>query len=359
MESTDLSALFLDLLAEPAFSVEAGTIRHVNAAAAQLQIEPGTVITDLIHIGKDAYGEFHQGCLFLTLTVSSLPWGASVTRVGTLDIFQLAPATESEELRAYALAAQFLRTPLSNVITVSDQLLHSDVIGDDPKRNEQASQLNRGLYQLQRLIGNMSDAARYSGNTTPVMEVQNITALFKEILEKAAHFIENAGLKLEYSLCSQDIFSLANRECIERAVYNLLSNAIKFSPANGIIQAKLTLKNNLLCFTLQDQGAGISKDMQSRAFSRFLREPRVEDGRNGIGLGMLLVRSAATAHGGTVLMEQPEGQGLRITMTIAIRQDANKTLRSPLLLVDPWGGRDHGLVELSDALPASTYREYQ
>jgi len=357
MAISDLSAHLLDLMSQPAFSVENGIIQYVNAAAAQLQLSSGTAVADLLLTGQDAYSEFRQGCLFLSLMISSVSWGASVTRVGTTDIFQLTPTVATESLRAFALASQHIRNPLSSVITVSDQLFRSDAIQDDPKHSHQAAQITRGLYQLQRLLGNMSDASRYADATPSTMEVQNITAVFRELMEKAVMAVESAGLTLEYTLCSQDVFGLINRESVERAVFNLLSNAIKFSPPKGKIQAKLTRKNNLLCFTLQDAGSGMSAQLQSHAFSRYLREPGVEDGRNGIGLGMLLVRSAATAHGGTVLLEQPEGGGLRVTMTIAIRQDGGQTLRSPLTRVDPWGGRDHALVELSEVLPASSYED--
>ncbi len=357
MESTDLISHLLDLLAEPAFSVKDGTIRLVNSAAQQLDLHPGIVVSDLIHIGKESYAEFNQGCLYLTLTVSSAQFGASVTRVGNTHIFRLVSTTESYVLRAYALAAQHLRNPISNVVAVSNQLLDDDRLAENPLRDKQASQLSRSLYQLQRLVGNMSDAGRYVGNTQPIMEVLNLTALFREIMDKAAYLAESADIRLQFTPCSQEVLGSANQECIERAVYNLLSNAIKFSPAGSVIQAKLSRKNNLLCFTLQDEGNGMPASLQGNAFSRFQRTPAVEDSKNGIGLGLLLVRSAATAHGGTVLLEQPEGRGLRVTMTITIRQDHSQNLRFSALRIDPWSGRDPGLVELSDALPADAFQE--
>ena len=62
-------------------------------------------------------------------------------------------------------------------------------------------------------------------------------------------------------------------------------------------------------------------------------------------------------HGGTVLIDHPEGAGTRITMTLAIRQAPPGNLRSPRLRIDYAGERDHGLVELADVLPASLYEK--
>jgi hypothetical protein len=71
---------------------------------------------------------------------------------------------------------------------------------------------------------------------------------------------------------------------------------------------------------------------------------------------MVLIRSAAAAHGGTVLMEHPEGMGARITMSLAIRQTSGQ-LRSNVLMVDYAGERDHGLIELAESLPARLYEK--
>jgi K+-sensing histidine kinase KdpD len=141
-------------------------------------------------------------------------------------------------------------------------------------------------------------------------------------------------------------------------VYNLLSNAVKFTPRGGYIDAKLTRRGTKLYLTVQDSGSGVDPKVRGNVYSRYLRQPGVEDGRFGIGLGMVLIRSAAAAHGGTVLMEHPEGLGARITMTMTIRQSSG-SLRSNILKVDYAGERDHGLIELAESLPSKLYeKEY-
>ena len=72
---------------------------------------------------------------------------------------------------------------------------------------------------------------------------------------------------------------------------------------------------------------------------------------------MVLIRNAAAAHGGTVLIDQPHGFGTRVTLTLALRQDTTNHLRSPMIRVDYAGERDHCLLELSDSLPAFLYEK--
>ena len=106
----------------------------------------------------------------------------------------------------------------------------------------------------------------------------------------------------------------------------------------------------------QDSGLGLPECARSDLFSRYAREPGVEDGRFGIGLGLVLIRSAAQQHGGTVLVDQPTESGTRVTMTLHIRPVSSDYVRSPILKVDYAGERDHGLLELSDVLPADLYK---
>ena len=113
----------------------------------------------------------------------------------------------------------------------------------------------------------------------------------------------------------------------------------------------------MLRLSICDRGSGISQNLLGSVFSRYLRQPCIEDSRYGLGLGMVLVRSAAANHGGAVLIDQPEGCGTRVTMTMAIRQNTAGVLRSPVIRVDYAGEQDHALIELSDCLPASLYEK--
>ena len=113
----------------------------------------------------------------------------------------------------------------------------------------------------------------------------------------------------------------------------------------------------MLQLQIQDNGSGIAQDILGNVFYRYLRQPAIEDSRFGLGLGMVMIRSAAASHGGTVLIDQPEGTGTRITLTLAIRQNGGNMLRSNVLRVDYAGELDHGLVELADCLPSELYEK--
>lgn len=354
MDQITEAMAMIDHLPQPAFCVREGVIIKVNPAAAARMIEPGTAVSDLLYTGREEYSEWKSGCLYLTLCVSGQSLGASVSKKQNFDLFLLEPDADLGELQALALAARELRGPLTGIMASADRLFPIADQENETVRT-QIAQLNRGLFQMHRLIGNMSDAIRYSTERGVRQEVRDVCAIVREILSRATLLAEHAGIRLELQIHPEAVYSLVDAEKLERAILNIISNALKFTPGGQSIQVSLIHRGNKLYFTVQDSGCGIPEDIRGKLFSRYTREPGLEDGRFGIGLGLVLIHSAAALHGGTVLVDHPENAGTRVTMTLAIRSGRGDQLRSPVLKVDYAGELDHELLEFSDILPADLY----
>ncbi len=349
MENRDQNKTMLDLMLRPAFCVEDGCIRYVNEAAAKYLLYPGTQISELITSGREEYAEFTDGCLYLTMQFGAESLGASVVKMEGQDIFLIEQQESLAELRAMALAAKELREPLAGVMTITDRIFPT------VEAQEQTAQVNRRLFQMMRMLTNMSDAFRYCQTASGRLEYAELGSFYAEVFEKAAMLLSHAGITLRYTGIHEPVYTLADRERLERSAYNMLSNAAKFAPRDSIIEAKLSRRGSRLFLSVSNQGESI--ESSANVYTRFRREPALEDSRYGIGLGMVLVRSTAALHGGAVLIDQPGGFGSRTTMTLAIRQSRDTTVRSPVFRIDYAGEWDHGLLELSDCLPADLYKD--
>ncbi len=345
MDELNHNIPMLDLMLRPALCVEDGRIVHINPAAGKYLLSPGMTIGPMIASGAQEYGDFSEGCLFLTLQIGDRSIGASVMRMQGQDVLILEEPQDQSELQALALAATQLREPLAGILAITDKL------DDQP----QMAQLNRRMFQMMRLITNMSDAHRYACSDTGRMEYVQISSFFEELFLRAGQLLASAELKLEYWGLREAVYTLADPERLERAAYNLLSNSAKFAPKGSTIQVRLTHKGNRLYLSVADEGPGIDSHIQGSLYSRFLREPALEDDRYGLGLGMVLVRSTAAIHGGAVLVDRPENLGNRTTMTLQIRSSRQALVRSPVFRMDYAGEWDHALLELSDCLPAELY----
>lgn len=355
METMNEAMQMLDLMVCPAFCVSDQTVLYVNQAARQYLIEPGCPIHTLLETGTEEYARFQGGCLYLRLKLGTQSCGASVSRMQAWDIFVLEEADQTE-LQAMALAARELREPLSRIMTVADRL-QSLACNEDDSAQDQFARMNKGLFQLLRIVSNMSDAGRYAQNNTSRHQIQNLTAVMGEIFSTASERLSHAQLSVQFSNLDEPVYSLSDPEKLERAIFNLLSNAAKFTPKGGMISAKLTRRGKMLYLTIEDDGCGVAPELRRNIYSRYLRQPGLEDSRFGIGLGMVLVRSAAAEHGGTVLIEYLQDHGTRITLTLEIRQETGNILHAPALRVDYAGERDHALMELSDCLPPSVFKK--
>ena len=173
-------------------------------------------------------------------------------------------------------------------------------------------------------------------------------------MEKAQTISASAGIKLSYTGPNTPILGLAYEEKLERAIYNLLSNALKFSPDGSTINAKLTKNEDTASFTISN--TNIEPVDANSFWYRYRRTPAIEDSRFGLGLGMTLISAVTAAHNGTVLVDHPTPSETRVTMTIAIVKDTSGAVRSPVMRIGDYaGGRDKGLLELSEVLSSDAY----
>lgn len=347
MEVSNELYKMLDLLIRPGFCAEDHKIVYCNTAAQALLLLPGTDVRDLLLTGQEEYDALADGCLYLQLNLLPGGCGASVMVFGSQKIFLLDQTTDDDALQALALAARELRQPLAGI-----QALASQLSVQTETDREHLARLNRSIHQMLRLIGNMTDAGRSSTQSNLIL--RDIPKVISEIFLRAQTLTEQAGTALHYQCTAESVLGLADEDQLERAILNILSNAIKFSPKGSPIHATLSRRGRTLMLRITDSGSGIAENLRENLFRRYLRQPGIEDSRYGLGLGMVIVRNAAALHGGTVLLDQPEGSGTRVTMTLAIRQDTS-SLRSPVLQVDYTGELDHGLVELADCLPLDVY----
>lgn len=344
----------LQHISQPGFCGKGNRIVAINQAAAALLLSAGDDLLPLLHTGTEEYASLGDGQLYLTLSIGGQLRNATVTRMDDLDLFCLDTDEDQEEFRSMALVSMELRGPLMKLMSSTEQLLQTQDLSN-PDAALQAAKINRSLHQLMRLTCNLSDVSRYSASS--YKETRDVDSFLNSLFEKARSFTEENGIHLTYDGLATPVFSLIDPEQLERAVWNMLSNSVKFMPQGGTIHAELKRHGSKLLLSLQDNGSGIAQSVQGDLFHRYLRQPGIEDSRFGLGLGMVIIRTTAANHGGTVLVDRCGDTGTRITMTLTIVQETETLLRSPILRPDYTGGWDHGLVELADCLGSEYFSD--
>lgn len=345
---------WLQRIPQPAFRVENGVITHVNRAATAYGIEAGESFAVRILSGSQEYGDFSAGDLYLTLSLAGLSVGAHVSPLDNGQLVTLEQPAQSPQLQALALAAKTLKKPLGELLAIADQM--SAPAAEHAGQENRTARLNQQLYKMLRILDNMSDAAGYVQAQPSQMETVEICGFLEEILEKASTLLQDTAT-IRWELPNNPVFTLADREKLERAIHNLLSNALKSATPATAVCVRLVRKQNRLYLSVSNTHP--DPGPQSNLFNRYLRNPaELEDPRNGLGLGMVIVCATAALHGGAVLIDRT-ADGSRFTMTLQIRKGKPDQLSSPVLHWDYAGEYDHCLLELADVLPTSAYHPDQ
>lgn len=354
MEISKETVDMLEQLPQPVFLTKDNIVVYANHSAQLRDVQAKTNIFDLIAIGHKEYRQFKAGKLLLTVAVSGILYNTVVTTTGAYHMFCLESEYSKPELRAFAVAAQALREPLTNVRLGIDKLMPDASIQESPTLLAQIKEVNKGLYQIHRAVRNMSDVATLSNSGKT--ELCDICKLLSEIVEKANTLLANTNhivafnKPLQHGICCQ-----ANRESLERAILNLVSNAIKYASGKGIVEISLRTGVDRLYISVQGECDRPRELISSNIFSAFTREPSIRDTQHGIGLGLTIVHSVAVAHKGTLLVEHPTENALRFTISICSTLPTVCRVNSPSMPIDNAGGLDNFLIELADILPAEVY----
>lgn len=114
---------------------------------------------------------------------------------------------------------------------------------------------------------------------------------------------------------------------VEQIVWNLLNNAIKFTPVEGRIDVRVTQVNGLAQIEVADSGDGIAAEFLDKVFDMFGQADtqHVRIHRDGLGIGLSLVRQLAEAHGGEVqVRSEGIGKGSVFTVWLPLYQETDE-----------------------------------
>ena len=233
-----------------------------------------------------------------------------------------------------------LRTPLNAVIGFSELLKDQKVIAEQQQR-QSLEAINRNGHHLLAMINDILDMSRIEvGRIGLNNKAFNILTLCLSIIDNLKPEAEAKQLNLKFEQSSNVArYITADFTKLRQILFNLLNNAIKFT-INGTITLRLAAmpgkndQNSILTFEVQDCGAGIAKEQQSRIFEPFVQLGAFGD-REGTGLGLSLTQKYVTLMGGQIGIESEPGQGSLFRVQIPVCKASNEEVE----FVSPSHGR--------------------
>ncbi len=245
-------------------------------------------------------------------------------------------------------ASHDIRTPM-NAIQGFTKILKENLDNRDIV-NESIRKIEKSSETLSQLLNDVLELSRIeSGKDELDLQAYQLDNLGKELYEMFEGDMKEAGI----------IFNVDRKNLTHTNVYcdplklsrigiNMLSNALKFTPEGGCVTfgaEELKCDKNTVTyrFYTRDNGVGMSKEFQKKAFKQFEREHNTTaSGKSGCGLGLAIIKKLVELMGGTCGIKSELGKGTEIFITVTfnlVQQNENLQKEIDIETVDLSGKR--------------------
>jgi signal transduction histidine kinase len=224
----------------------------------------------------------------------------------------------SHELTVLATVAHELRGPLTALAT-SSELLAEDFSHLDPEQvKNMLGAMHRRALWLQGLVENLLCAATIrEGRLQLNRQLLNLVEVVEEVEAVVGPLLEQRGQQLCLDIAGVIPDVLGDSRRLGQVLMNLILNGSKFGAPNTCIDLTISMKDGAVRVTVADRGPGVSAGQAERLFEPYYRDPATADsGKDGVGLGLSIVKSIVEAHHGEVGVKNRHGGGARFWFSL-------------------------------------------
>jgi PAS domain S-box-containing protein len=214
-----------------------------------------------------------------------------------------------------AMLGHELRNPLAPIVTAL-QLIK--LRGDTRSSNEHQV-IERQVKHMMYLVDDLLDVSRITqGRIELKKHPIDVRDAIAKAIEIASPLLEQRRHHFDVEVPRVPIVVDGDEARLSQVFANLLTNAAKYTPPDGRICLAIRQAGDHVTIEVRDDGCGIDEALLPKVFELFVQGPQGPDrAGGGLGLGLALVRSLVTLHGGTVAVRS-DGPGLGSTFTVRL-----------------------------------------
>ena len=201
-----------------------------------------------------------------------------------------------------------LKTPMTTIAGFIDGILDGTI--PDEKRNYYLKIVSDEVKRLSRLVKSMLDLSRIDNGELRINPVRfDLTEVACSVLVSFEPRIESKHLTVEGLEDCGRVDVNGDYDLIGQVVYNLLDNAIKFINEGGTLTIRTEKKDGRAYCSVRNTGAGVPAHEMPHIFERFYKSDRSRSlDKNGVGLGLYIVKSVINLHNGEIYVRSVEGE---------------------------------------------------
>lgn len=230
--------------------------------------------------------------------------------------YSLSTADESRK-SFVANVSHELRTPMTTIGGFVDGIRDGTI---PPEQHDYYLRIiSEEVARLTRLVRSMLNISKFeSGEMQIKYEDFDIVALAVRTVLLFEKRIEEKGVDVK-GLDADPLIIRADQDLIQQVIWNLTENAVKFVNEGGVLTFGFGVSEGNCFISIRNSGEGLSHDEIPRVFDRFYKtdESRGKD-KNGVGLGLSIVRSIVKLHQGNIYIKSLKGEYCEFLVTLPL-----------------------------------------
>lgn len=227
-------------------------------------------------------------------------------------------ASDAARKQLLADVSHELKTPVTTIRGYLETLAMPEVQLDSQTRARHVAVARREIHRLERLIGDLLDAARLEAGADPMQTGEiPIPELFEGVVDRHEHECRSREIRLTSSVAPGAETVVGDAFRLEQALTNVTANALRHTPNGGHVELRAERNGDAVVMTVTDNGEGIAPEHLPLIFDRFYKTGSSAKGTPpGSGLGLYIVKTIIERHGGSVSAASTLGQGTTIRLAL-------------------------------------------
>ncbi len=201
-----------------------------------------------------------------------------------------------------------LKTPMTTIAGFVDGILDGTIPPE--KQKHYMKIVSDEVKRLSRLVRSMLDLSRIDSGELKLNKARmDLTEAVGSVLVSSEQRIDKKQLHITGMEDCAPMIMQGDIDLMSQVLYNLLDNAIKFTNEGGDIAIRLWRQDKRLYCAVRNTGEGIPAQEMPQIFERFYKSDRSRSlDKNGMGLGLYIVKTVIALHGGEVAVRSVEGE---------------------------------------------------
>ncbi len=210
--------------------------------------------------------------------------------------------------------AHEINNPLFAILGLVEFLLKDAEPGS--KAHERLTLVQQTGLEIKEIVRSLLDFARENSEERHLVALEEVVAQTIDLIRRTS---ASKGIELVERYESGGAIVNASPNQIKQIFLNLLGNSRQAMPEGGTITVEVRREGDRVLAHVADTGPGIAHGLETRIFEPFFTTKR-DSGGTGLGLSVSL--GIAEAHGGSLIVEPPDGTGAAFTLHLPIAQEA-------------------------------------